>query len=935
MALTSESKQVLIDIQLKNRDVNTQLQSVTKELEELRKSMRLMENEAEKLVGWEKQESAEMKKLEKEIASCEMQEKKLVAQQKQLQQQAANYSKALREQSEASQKLAQIDEVLSREHSDLSQMMEVTRQAIAELSIKEKELATDSTATAESFNKIEGAQIGLQATLKQLQKDYKGIVKDVMFARDAVEGEAQAEEKATTHTKQHGRMLQQFASYAGSATGNIRDLVWVFSDLSNSLSMGAAAMGNIVGTLAGFGVSMLRNIPTVKKFMESLDPANSNIGKFEKSLKELDWAALAAGASLQDLFSIMMKSAQLDALSQRIKDDQVALEKLKELSKENFNMMARNVAGTYAMVQAGEDVAPAWQRVNAEARKWGVNISDLTKDAKGAQIAIQRISEAIQKHQRSLADDGIAITKNRDEIQKKIDALKKEESQTSKNIKSSEKQEEQERIRLETAKLQDALRENGIKLTKEETLEYEKLIKNHKEWESKLAALIQKVTESREKDLKEIRAYADSIGAYIQEEMLDKINHLLATKGIEEAKKYIDQLAKAGHTALEYQVQEIESYEQKVQKAYQQLATLSSKTNTDINENLETFKGVLEAMGIYGDVKKEIYQKYLEDTIKKDSEMTGKMTKNTDTLISELEKMGQAEDHWNEWSRKRQLEWINDKAESYAQDFNNYETYMDLRSRIAQKQAEEEKRIYKEAKKEMLKIFSDMLSQIMTIWNNYYATRIQAQEENTKDYIHNLQVEKDMGLVTEQEYQSKVNAAMWKEKIEKDRILAEQAKAQRAQAIASAIMSTAQGIMEVVKTYAGMPWLMAAFIAMITGLGAAQIAAITSAPIPKAKKGGEVGGKSHEEGGTLIEAEKGEYIIPKKTYQANRGVIAAISGGGGAGGAGISSFDAAFKQLLKNTNDFTETITNMKIYAAIEDIRKAEQNYISVTDIKI
>jgi hypothetical protein len=95
-----------------------------------------------------------------------------------------------------------------------------------------------------------------------------------------------------------------------------------------------------------------------------------------------------------------------------------------------------------------------------------------------------------------------------------------------------------------------------------------------------------------------------------------------------------------------------------------------------------------------------------------------------------------------------------------------------------------------------------------------------------------------------------------------------QAKAEKAAALFEAIVGTAAAIAK-----AGNP-----FLAIIAAAaGAAQIAIISSTPIPKFKKGGPVGGRSHEAGGTLIEAEKGEYVVNKSSVARHRQALDAMN----------------------------------------------------------
>jgi hypothetical protein len=105
-----------------------------------------------------------------------------------------------------------------------------------------------------------------------------------------------------------------------------------------------------------------------------------------------------------------------------------------------------------------------------------------------------------------------------------------------------------------------------------------------------------------------------------------------------------------------------------------------------------------------------------------------------------------------------------------------------------------------------------------------------------------------------------------------------QAEAAKALALFNAIIGTAQSVAS-----AGNPVLAAIQLAA----GLAQIAIIRAQPIPKFKKGGEVGGKSHEAGGTLIEAEKGEYVVNKTSVSQHRKALDAMN-----------TSSAAFKKFI-------------------------------------
>jgi hypothetical protein len=108
-----------------------------------------------------------------------------------------------------------------------------------------------------------------------------------------------------------------------------------------------------------------------------------------------------------------------------------------------------------------------------------------------------------------------------------------------------------------------------------------------------------------------------------------------------------------------------------------------------------------------------------------------------------------------------------------------------------------------------------------------------------------------------------------------------QAAADKALAIFNTIINTAAAVMK-----AGGPLTPIGALTALAGI--AQIAIISAQPIPKFKRGGMVGGQSHEAGGTLIEAERGEFVVNKDSVRRNRRELDAIN-----------TSSAAFKRLIE------------------------------------
>jgi hypothetical protein len=110
--------------------------------------------------------------------------------------------------------------------------------------------------------------------------------------------------------------------------------------------------------------------------------------------------------------------------------------------------------------------------------------------------------------------------------------------------------------------------------------------------------------------------------------------------------------------------------------------------------------------------------------------------------------------------------------------------------------------------------------------------------------------------------EKRTQAAIAKEKTK-------QAENDKALAIFQAVVSTARAVAEALPNIP--------LSILVGAAGAIQIAAIASQPIPKFEKGGEIGGKRHSQGGTMVEAEQGEYIVNRKQTSAHRRELNALN----------------------------------------------------------
>ena len=111
-------------------------------------------------------------------------------------------------------------------------------------------------------------------------------------------------------------------------------------------------------------------------------------------------------------------------------------------------------------------------------------------------------------------------------------------------------------------------------------------------------------------------------------------------------------------------------------------------------------------------------------------------------------------------------------------------------------------------------------------------------------------------------------------------------RAEQALKISNAVMNTSEAI---TKAMAQTGIFGAAWVPIIKAMGAIEIAMIASQAPPKMAQGGMVGGRRHSQGGTMIEAERGEYVISRRGVDAiGIEALNRINAGAGGGSVNIS-----------------------------------------------
>ena len=384
----------------------------------------------------------------------------------------------------------------------------------------------------------------------------------------------------------------------------------------------------------------------------------------------------------------------------------------------------------------------------------------------------------------------------------------------------------------------------------------EKILKDYR---NKSSEIVQLDEEEKQKAVQSARDAADAIA--------ESQNNILVIR-TEAAKKAADIAAEAAKKQAEIELE--------VAKASRESIKNLDEQNAEFSKNLR--------LSIEQEYQKEL-QKLAEEKKKRDEEIAKSFESiNEDLIDGQINRLKRLEAEEGSTSERRiQLIELESKKQTDAIRLT-VDDKAKADNQILLIEAETQKAIREEQKKtrdeqidNLLNITQEtanVLGQIIELQAVQSQRRI--DEINATSEAEKLAIEK-----------STLNEAQKQRKLEALRLRTEQkvAAEKRRQAVAekaNAIFQATIGTAVAVASAKG-PILKA--LALASGL--AQIALIASQPIPKFKKGGPVGGRSHEAGGTLIEAERGEYVVNKNSVMRNRRELDAIN-----------TSSAAFKRLI-------------------------------------
>lgn len=250
----------------------------------------------------------------------------------------------------------------------------------------------------------------------------------------------------------------------------------------------------------------------------------------------------------------------------------------------------------------------------------------------------------------------------------------------------------------------------------------------------------------------------------------------------------------------------------------------------------------------------------------------------------------------------------------------------------AQQQEEAQKRTatieeYGNAVMDMLYSFNDVFASL----SDAEQQRVEESNEAQKDA---LKKRLDSGLISQKKYDKEV-AKLDKELAEKKaKIARDEAIRERALSLVQIAWSTAEAIMNI---WANMPPLAApAFTAMAAAMGAAQIAAVMAAPVPTARTGGKVSGRTHENGGVLMNLEDSERIVGAKPSKAFPELLNLISYIGKHSSIPDTGYAARFLANGGNASagNIDADVLAQKIGEQVGDVLRQAPIYLSLTELR-
>ena len=329
----------------------------------------------------------------------------------------------------------------------------------------------------------------------------------------------------------------------------------------------------------------------------------------------------------------------------------------------------------------------------------------------------------------------------------------------------------------------------------------------------------------------------------------------------EDYKKHLEELKKLRLDALTTLLDLVDKGEAEAlqRKATTDLEKIELQKQTDLQIAQDAYnnaiaRGVNEevAQSALSERKKQIEAKYWDD-------IGLLIDKGSADQLKKAEETAKAEKEINDINEAKKLE-----AKKAAEG--------DLTDAVKQGEADR-KQIAQATVQTLTTLYNDFAQ----IQQNQFAQQIQNVNDKRDTEIDALDTELKHKTISQKEYDKKKKQIEDKAREDERKLKKEAFEAQKEASIVSTLINTATAI--VAQLANPTPYVGFVLAALAAASGAAQIAVIESQPTPKFEKGGKVKGQRHYAGGTMIEAEKDEWIIKRDEAIKNDSLLSAINKG--------------------------------------------------------
>jgi hypothetical protein len=699
----------------------------------------------------------------------------------------------------------------------------------AELKTVQKEMQNTEKAgvdagkkTADAFAKTEEKTVSLKAQLKTLKAQLANATDP-----KEIERLAKAAGALTDQLEDASDAAKVFASESkfeqmGNALGSVKD------KLMNLDFKGAADQSKLL-------VSVVKsfNVSDIVSGVKDIGTAFINIGKALLLNPLFLIAGAIAGAvyavsELSDAYDMI--TVQTEGVTNAIKDQEVAVQSYTDKII-NAQIKAKESLGIVTKEQANQ--ARLQVQVDSELlkqkEKFNQQLVQLAKDV-GLDLNDTQNGWFSEYYKGNAEDLDLRLRFNRERMKLEksnaivIAAIKKSAVIEAKGIQIEASVEEINKQKEKGQKLKDDAKKNAEELRLQKEKDNEKALEELANLNSSINDLQKQYRETTlNSDAKELQQLFDKY---------DKIK--LQAKGNKDALIKIEKIYKKELDAL-----------------------FIRQTEADLKADADKLK-------TKQDLEDKIYLLTLSAKDKEIAEVSNKY----EQLIIEAEQAGLDASGL----RAKQVEETNAVIKKQADD--EVKTNADKNKKIT----EDEKKVGEQRKKiqqQIAQTISASIDAIGQISANITEQKLLNIDKETTKEINSLDYQLEHKLISQETYDKKIEA-LELQKAEKQRKLKKQQfETDRQIAIVKIIIATAQAV---ISQFAETGYVGAILAGVV---GAAELAVVASQPTPQFEKGGEVGGKLHKQGGTFIEAEKGEYIINRKDSKDNKSLLEAINTGNG------------------------------------------------------